>query len=168
MIACVTYYMSQYLQQNDEVKLSALINQIGKKFLSTIPTSQQTSQTTMHSNEMGSTEQISPSDTPGQLVLSDEIAEQLIPKAQQSSVHNEELKALERFVAKERAAHALLTGNEDGNIVSTYINATSPRQSYKESNVTLIFRCHDLHYSFDFQCKNFANAQSTWNISVKY
>ena len=137
MIACVTYYMSQYLQQNDEVKLSALINQIGKKFLSTISTSQQTSQTTMHSNEMGSTEQISPSDTPGQLVLSDEIAEQLIPKAQQSSVHNEELKALERFVTKERAAHALLTGNEDGSIVSTYINATSPRQSYKEGNLSL-------------------------------
>lgn len=147
MIACVTYYMSQYLQQNDEMKLSVLINQVGKKFLTTIPTSQQTSQTTMHSTEMGSTEHLSPSDTPGQLVLPEEIAEQLIPKAQQSSVHNEELKALERFVAKERAAHALLTGNEDGNVVTTFINATSPRQSYKEGNLS---RCHHLHYVFDF------------------
>ena len=133
MIACVTYYMSQYLQQNDEIKLSILINQIGKKFLMTMPTSQQTSQTTLHSNETNSMEQISPADTPaGQVVLSDEIAEQLMPKMQQNSVHNEELKALERFVAKERAAHTLLTGNEDGLVVYTYINATSPRQSYKE------------------------------------
>jgi GTPase Era involved in 16S rRNA processing len=124
--------MSQYLQQNDEIKLSNLINQIGKKFLSSIPTSQQTSQTTTHSNETNPTEQTSPTDTPGQMALSDEIVEQLLPKAHQSAIHNEELKALERFLARDRTAHTILTGNEEPPIVYTFINATPARQSYKE------------------------------------
>lgn len=132
MIACMTYYMSQYLQQNDEIKLANLINQIGKKFLSAIPPSQHTSQTTTYSNEANATEQASPSDTPGQVSLPEEIAEQLMPKSQHSSIHNEELKALERFVGRDRAAHTILTGNEDATIVYTFINATSARQSYKE------------------------------------
>jgi hypothetical protein len=121
--------MSQYLQQNDEIKLSNLINQIGKKFLSNTPTTQQTSQTTTHTNK---TEQLSTSADQGQNVLSDDIAEQLMPKIHQTSVHNEELKALERFIARERTAHTILTGNEDATIVYTFINATPARQSYKE------------------------------------
>ena len=132
MIACMTYYMSQYLQQNDELKLSSLINQIGKKFLSTTSTPQQVSQTTTHSSEGNPTDQISAGGIQGQTVLPDDIAEQLMPKAQQSTIHNEELKALERFIARERLAHMILTGNEDSNIVYTFINATSARQSYKE------------------------------------
>ncbi len=132
MIACITYYMSQYLQQNDEIRLSNLINQIGKKFLSSMSTSQHASQTSLPSDEPNLSEHVSPADTPGQLVLSDEVAEQLIPKSYHASVHNEELKALERFVARERTAHAVLTGNEEPNIVYTYINATPARISYKE------------------------------------
>jgi hypothetical protein len=137
MIACITYYMSQYLQQNDEIKLAILVNQIGKKFLSFISTSQQTSQTSLPSNETNSSEKVSPADTPGQIVLSDDIAEQLMPKSYHASVHNEELKALERFVARERTAHTLLTGNEEPNIVYTFINATPARQSYKEGKPIL-------------------------------
>jgi hypothetical protein len=129
MIACITYYMSQYLQQNDEIKLSNLINQIGKKFLSSSPS---TSQTTTYSNEMNTGEQLSTTGTQGQITLSDDISEQLIPKMHHSSIHNEELKALERFVARERTPHAILTGNEEPTIVYTFINATAARQSYKE------------------------------------
>jgi hypothetical protein len=124
--------MSQYLQQNDEIKLSYLINQIGKKILSPTPTSQTISQTTMHTNETNITEQILTPGLQGQMVLSDDIAEQLIPKSQQASIHNEELKALERFVAKDRTAHTILTGNEDTTTVYTFINSTVARQSYKE------------------------------------
>lgn len=137
MIACITYYMSQYLHQNNEIKLSSLINQIGKKFLSTASIPQQTSQTTTYSTETNPSDQISMSGTQGPTVLPDEIAEQLIPTARQTSLHNEELKALERFVARERNAHMILTGNEDANIVYTYINTTSARQSYKEGRFLL-------------------------------
>lgn len=133
MIACMTYYMSQYLQQNDEIKLSNLVNQIGKKFLSTTTTTaQQPSQTTVHTNETNTNEQLSTPGPQGQHALSEEIAEQLIPKAQQASLHNEELKALERFIARERTPHTILTGNEEPTIVYTFINATPARQSYKE------------------------------------
>ncbi len=132
MIACMTYYMSQYLQQNDEIKLSNIINQIGKKFLTTVPTTQQTSQTTIRTNEINMAEQLSTTGLQGQIVLSDDIIEQLMPKSQQTSIHNEELKALERFVARERTAHTILTGNEEPTVVYTFINATPARQSYKE------------------------------------
>ncbi|CAF3330500.1 unnamed protein product [Rotaria sp. Silwood1] len=132
MIACISYYMSQYLQQNDEIKLSNLINQIGKKFLSSMPTTQQISQTTTNTNDTNIPEQIATSGAQGQIALSDDIAEQLIPKAHYSTIHNEELKALERFVARERTPHTILTGNEDPTTVYTFINATSARQSYKE------------------------------------
>ena len=132
MIACITYYMSQYLQENDEPKLSNLINQIGKKFLSNLPSIQQTSQTTTYSNDVNIGEQASTAGTQGQIALSDDITEQLIPKMHHSTIHNEELKALERFVTRERTPHAILTGNEEPTIVYTFINATSARQSYKE------------------------------------
>lgn len=133
MIACITYYMSQYLQKNNEIKLSDLINQIGKKFLYSIATSQQTSQTSLPSkDEAKDSENATPAGTPGQLILPDDVAEQLMPKSYQAAVNNEELKALERFVARERTAHALLTGNEEPNVVYTFINATPARQSYKE------------------------------------
>jgi hypothetical protein len=128
MIACITYYMSQYLLQNDEIKLSNLVNQLGKKFLSNTSPTQQTATNTNDTNTEG---QITTPVTQGQVSLSDEAAEQLIPKTH-SSIHNEELKALERFVARERTPHQILTGNEDATIVYTFVSATSARQSYKE------------------------------------
>ena len=118
MIACISYYMSQYLHQNDEIKLSQLINQVGKKFLST---STPATTTTTEPDPTGA-------------LLPDEIAEQVIPKAQQASIHNEELKALERFVARERAPHSILTGSEDAVVVYNFVNATSAKQGYKEGN----------------------------------
>lgn len=131
MIACISYHMSQYFQQNDEIKLSNLINQIGKKFLVSVPATQQVGQGT-NTNDTNVPEQSSTSVAQGAAVLSDEIAEQLIPKTHTSTVHNEELKALERFMAKDRTPHAILTGNEDAPVVYTFVNATSARQSYKE------------------------------------
>ncbi|CAM2697277.1 unnamed protein product [Rotaria socialis] len=129
MIACMSYYMSQYLQQNDEIKLSNLINQIGKKILSSIPTSQQTATNT---NDVNVSEQLSLAGPQAPIELPDDIAEQVTPKVHFATVHNEELKALERFVARERTPHTILTGNEDATIVSTFINATSAKQGYKE------------------------------------
>ena len=132
MIACISYYMSQYLQQNDEIKLSQLINQVGKKFLSTtIPSTEFNEQASMG-------------------LLSDDIAEQVIPKAQQASIHNEELKALERFVARERAPHSILTGSEEATVVYNFIHTTTAKQGYKEG-----------HFSFmtnrsSYLCLNFS------------
>jgi hypothetical protein len=123
--------MSQYFQQNDEFKLSSLVNQIGKKFLSNIQTTQPTSQTTVHTNDTNGEGQLASPVAQGQAVLSDEVAEELLPKTH-ASIHNEELKALERFVARERTPHTILTGNEEATLVYTFINATTARQSYKE------------------------------------
>lgn len=125
MIICISYYMSQYLQQNDEIKLSHLINQIAKKFLSSSTASSQM-------NEVTGIDQGSTADLPAQVELSDEMAEQLVPKMHHSSVHNEELKALERFVAREKAPHSILTGSEEPSIVYTFINSMTARQGYKE------------------------------------
>lgn len=123
--------MSQYLQQNDEIKLSILINQIGKKFLSSMPTAQQIAHAASNTNEHIQ-DQSSTSMAAGHIELSDEIGEQIMPKFHTSTVHNEELKALERFVARERTPHTILTGNEDAAVVYTFINATAAKQSYKE------------------------------------
>ena len=125
MIACISYYMSQYLQQNDEIKLSHLINQVGKKFLTT---------STQPNDPNPTGEQASTHDFQNKMALPDDVTEQLIPKVHQASIHNEELKALERFVARERAPHSILTGSEETNIVYTFINATSAKQGYKEGN----------------------------------
>ena len=132
MIACISHYMTQYLQQNDEIKLSSLINQIGKKVLSTVPTAQQASHTTINTDDTNVHEQSSTSVVQGQVVLADEIAEKLIPKVHHSTVHNEELKALERFVARARTPRTILTGNEDAASVYSFINGTTAKQGYKE------------------------------------
>lgn len=125
MIACISYYMSQYLQQNDEVKLSQLINQVGKKFLSTsIPVSNMI--------QASGGDPAATGDLQGSSTLPDEIAEQLIPKVHHASIHNEELKALERFVARERVPHSILTGSEEATVVYNFVNATSAKQGYKE------------------------------------
>ena len=149
MIVCISYYMSQYLQQNDELKLSSLINQIGKKFLSNSTAASTT-------NELTGAEQGSTPDPPAQVELSDEIAEQLIPKVHHASVHNEELKALERFVARERTPHSILTGNEEPSIVYTFINTTTARQGYKEGRRSTSSPSSILISRF-LQYKNFEN-----------
>jgi hypothetical protein len=125
MIVCMTNYISQYLQQNGDSKLSNLINQVGKRILSIILITQ--------TNDMNRAEQSSASDTRGQTILSDDIAEQLMPKGYHAIMHNEELKALERFVARERNTLTALTGNEEAAFVFNFISSTSAQHSYRES-----------------------------------
>ncbi|CAF0806939.1 unnamed protein product [Adineta steineri] len=124
MIACMTSYISQYLQQNNQIKLSILINQIGKKILSTI--------IAIQTNDMNRGDQTSAVGTQGPTILSDEIAESIMPKSYYAQIHNEELKALELFVAKERNTQASLSGNEEAPVVYNFINTTSVQHSYKE------------------------------------
>ena len=125
MIACISYYTSQYLHRINDTKLSQLLTQIGKKFL--------TQSTSSKANLRQPDDQPAITETQGQMTLPDNIAEQLIPKMHTTSVHNEELKALERFVARERTQHIILTGNEEPAAVFAFIQNTPPRQAYKES-----------------------------------
>ena len=132
MIACISYYTSQYLYQINDTRLSQLLTQVGKKFL--------THATPSKTNVRQLDDQPAITETQGQMTLPDNIAEQLIPKMHTTSVHNEELKALERFVARERTQHIILTGNEEPAAVFAFIQNTPPRQAYRESR-TPIDKC---------------------------
>ena len=159
MVACITYYMSQYLYHNDDIKMSIFINQIGRKFLAPVASATVTFQTPGQTTEANPTEQVSTTENAAAITLPEEVAEQVIPKVHQSSMHNEELKALERYVARERAPHSILVGNEEPNIVYTFIHATPAKQGYKEGRrkVLLMIFCVltdcEILYVFNFSSK---------------
>lgn len=125
MIACITAYLTQYLRDNNELQMSTVVQQIGKRILSTMTSAQ--------ANESSRAGQSSASGAHGPTILSDEAAEQIMPKSYYAAIHNEELKALERFVAKERNTQAALSGNEEPATVFSFINTTSALHAYKES-----------------------------------